>query len=155
MLYFERFPQWHFEAHTLKVRAVILMSCNVIYYTLKRCFRLLLFSSAPQRHDPWSEVQCKEVFKSCPSIRLQKRHVMEAMCEGEGKAPLFAECRRCLVNDPPEMPVRSVLTDQNPAVPSRLQLRSSAAPIDQSLRWVRRVEEGRKDKKRKRKRAEL
>ena len=89
-------------------------------------------------------MQCKEVFKSCPSIRLQggekahirlqKRHVMEAMCEGEGKAPLFAECRWCLVNDPQEMPVRGVLTDQNPAVSSRWQLRPSAVPIDPSLR---------------------
>ena len=64
----------------------------------------------------WQEVPAEEVLQSCPLLDLQlgpkrlllhKRRVTEATCEGEVPAPLCKECRRCLVKNPPEMPVRA------------------------------------------------
>ena len=66
----------------------------------------------------WPELPSEEVFKSCPTILLQtgdkvqmllhKRRVTKRMCTGEEQAPLCKECRRCLVKNPPEMPVRAL-----------------------------------------------
>ena len=66
----------------------------------------------------WPELPSEEVFKSCPTVLLQtgdkvqmllhKRRVTKRMCTGEEQAPLCKECRRCLVKNPPEMPVRAL-----------------------------------------------
>ena len=65
----------------------------------------------------WQEVPAEEVLQSCPLLKLKsgprrlllhKRRVTKAMCEGEAPAPLCKECRRCLVKNPPEMPVRAL-----------------------------------------------
>ena len=65
----------------------------------------------------WQEVPAQEVLQSCPLLKLKlgpkrlllhKCCVTEAMCEGEVPAPLCKECRRCLVKNPPEMPVRAL-----------------------------------------------
>ena len=66
----------------------------------------------------WPEVPSEEVFKSCSTVLLQtgdkvqmllhKRRVTKRMCAGEEQAPLCKECRRCLVKNPPEMPVRAL-----------------------------------------------
>ena len=65
----------------------------------------------------WQEVPTEEVLQSCPLLRLKlgpqrlllhKRRVTEAMCEGEVPAPLCKECRRYLVKNPLEMPVRAL-----------------------------------------------
>ena len=66
----------------------------------------------------WPEVPSEEVFKSCPTVLLQtgdkvqmllhKRRVTKRMCTGEEQAPLCKECRRCLIKNPPEMPVRAL-----------------------------------------------
>ena len=63
----------------------------------------------------WPEVPSEEVFKSCSTVLLQtgdkvqmllhKRRLTKRMCAGEEQAPLCKECRRCLVKNPPEMPV--------------------------------------------------
>ena len=49
---------------------------------------------------------------------LHKRRVMEAMCEGEDKAPSCTECRRCLVM---EVPVRAS-ANRNPDLLLRIML---------------------------------
>ena len=66
----------------------------------------------------WPELPSEEVFKSCPTVLLQtgdkvqmllhKRRVTKRMCTGEEQAPLCKECRRCLVKNPPDMPVRAL-----------------------------------------------
>ena len=65
----------------------------------------------------WQEVPAEEVLQLCPLLKLKlgpkrllphKRGVTEAMCEGEVPASLCKECRRCLVKNPTEMPVRAL-----------------------------------------------
>ena len=65
----------------------------------------------------WQEGPAEEVLQLCPLLKLKlgpkrlllhKCCVTEAMCEGEVPAPLCKECRRCLVKNPPEMPVRAL-----------------------------------------------